>query len=130
VQDKPLYRVNTVVDTNNLISLRSGAAVGSYDLDRINGPVIFRTGSAEESYAAIGKGEFGLDKLPVFADNEGPFGSPTSDSERTMVRLDTSSIVLIIISFACSDPTADLELAAALLKAHSAARDIDIDIVA
>jgi DNA/RNA-binding domain of Phe-tRNA-synthetase-like protein len=129
VQDKPLYRVNTVVDTNNLISLRVGAAVGSYDVDRINGPVVFRAGRAGESYAAIGKGEFALDKLPVFADDEGPFGSPTSDSERTMVRLDTTSIVMIVISFAGADLTADLRLAADLLTAHSAARDIDTDIV-
>jgi DNA/RNA-binding domain of Phe-tRNA-synthetase-like protein len=129
IQDKPLYRVNTIVDTNNLISLRTGAAVGSYDMDQIMGPVVFRTGSTGESYAAIGKGEFSLENLPVFADDNGPFGSPTSDSDRTMVRLDTTSIALIVISFACADPAADLRLAADLLTAHSAARDIEIDVV-
>jgi DNA/RNA-binding domain of Phe-tRNA-synthetase-like protein len=129
VQAKPLYQVNSVVDTNNLISLRTGMAVGSYDADRINGPVTFRTGTAQESYSAIGKGEFALDKLPVFADGDGPFGSPTSDSERTMVRLDTTSIVMILISFAGADLTSELETAAESLREFSAGHDVDVQIV-
>ena len=34
-QGKGLYEVNTVVDANNLISIRSGFSVGSYDVSRL-----------------------------------------------------------------------------------------------
>jgi DNA/RNA-binding domain of Phe-tRNA-synthetase-like protein len=125
LQGKPLYSVNTVVDTNNLISLRTGMAVGSYDLDQVTGPVVFRAGQPRESYEAIGKGTFSLDRLPVFADDEGPFGSPTSDSERTMVRPKTRRIAMVLISFA-ADLASTLSFAADRLKAHSDADNIDV----
>ena len=37
-----LYHINSVVDVNNLISVKSGLSVGSYDLDRISGAIVFR----------------------------------------------------------------------------------------
>ena len=37
-----LYHINSVVDVNNLISVRSGLSVGSYDLGQIHGNVILR----------------------------------------------------------------------------------------
>ena len=36
-QGHPLYRVNTVVDANNLISVETAMSAGSYDLDRLQG---------------------------------------------------------------------------------------------
>ena len=38
--------------------------------------------------------------MPVFADSAGPFGSPTSDSERAMVRLETRKVLMVVFSFA------------------------------
>ena len=38
----PLYRINTVVDVNNLISIQSGLSVGSYDIEQIKGDVLLR----------------------------------------------------------------------------------------
>ena len=65
-----------------------------------------------ESYAGIGRGDIKLGRIPVFVDAHGPFGSTTSDSERTMVRLDTKQVIQLIISFggrhgldeACAEP--------------------------
>ena len=37
-----LYHINSVVDVNNLISVKSGLSVGSYDIEKINGPVTLR----------------------------------------------------------------------------------------
>lgn len=94
-----LYRVNNVVDVNNLISLNSAYSVGTYDLDKINGNIHFTIGDEGESYHGIGKGELNISNLPVFYDDRGKFGSTTSDSIRAMITKDTKHILMNIISF-------------------------------
>lgn len=124
VQGKGLYQVNTVVDINNLISLESQHPVGTYDANRIAPPVVFRLGEAEESYAGIGRGEIRLAGLPVFADQQGAFGSTTSDSLRTRIRLDTQRVLMVVIAFAGREGLpAVLERAVELLVRHAGASD-------
>lgn len=94
-----LYRVNNVVDINNLISLNSAYSVGTYDLDKISGNVHFTIADEGESYHGIGKGELNISNLPVFYDDEGKFGSTTSDSIRAMITKDSKYILMNIISF-------------------------------
>ena len=65
VQGKELYRVITVVDINNLISLETLHSAGTFDLERIQPPVVFRAGMPGESYAGIGRGEIKIEGLPV-----------------------------------------------------------------
>lgn len=99
IQGKGLYHVNTVVDINNLISLESMHSVGSYDLARLHQPITFRIGKSGESYKGIGKETINIAELPVFADDNGPFGSPTSDSERAMITSETHNLMMVVISF-------------------------------
>ena len=40
-----------------------------------------------------------LEDLPLFADELGPHGSATSDSERTMVTPETKNILAVFVSF-------------------------------
>ena len=96
---KGLYQINNVVDINNLVSLESLQPLGSYDLDRISRDIELRIGGAGETYKGIGKDMINIESLPVFADADGPFGSPTSDSERAMVRADTSKVLMVVFSF-------------------------------
>lgn len=103
VTGKGLYFINNVVEINNIISLKSGFSVGCYDLDKIEGPVVFRIGNRNEQYKGIGKDVFSVQKLPVFSDSKGAFGSPTSDSMRTMITQQTRNIMLVIISFSGQD---------------------------
>lgn len=107
-QGKGLNSVNDIVDLNNIISLQSQLPVGNYDRAAIDGPVIFRRGRAGETYLGIGRYEINLEGLAVFADDEGPFGSPLSDSGRTKITPETKSILTVLI---CFDPDTDLELA-------------------
>jgi DNA/RNA-binding domain of Phe-tRNA-synthetase-like protein len=81
-QGKDLYRVNTVVDVNNLVTLETLLSAGTFDLEFVRPPVVFRVGQPGEAYSGIGRGEIKIEGLPVFADQLGPFGSTTSDSER------------------------------------------------
>jgi DNA/RNA-binding domain of Phe-tRNA-synthetase-like protein len=103
VGGKGLPRINAVVDAINLVSVESRLSIGLYDLVHVEGDIVFRAGRSGETYKGIGKYDLNLEGLPVFADARGPHGSPTSDSERTMVTADTRRVVAIIISFSGSD---------------------------
>jgi len=99
LQGKGLYQINTVVDINNLVSLETLHSVGSYNVDNLKPPIIFRIGNKRESYKGIGKEIVNVADLPLFADEAGPFGSPTSDSERAMITLNSKKVMIVIISF-------------------------------
>src|SRR5207237_595421 len=100
VAGKGLPQINAVVDVINLVSVESRLPVGLYDMAHVVGDIVFRAGRAGETYKGIGKYDLNLEGLPLFADNRGPHGSATSDSERTMVTSKTEGILAIIISFA------------------------------
>lgn len=99
VKGNGLYNVNNVVDLLNLISLESGFSIGGYDAEKIIGPIEFGIGRPDEPYEAIGRGELNIENIPLFRDATGAFGSPTSDSVRTMVTDRTTSFLMIIIAF-------------------------------
>src|SRR5271155_1430333 len=85
VQGKGLYRVSNVVDIGNLGSLETGWPFGCYDRSKIAPPVTLRHGATGEKYEGIGKQTWHLEGRPVLADPAGPFGSPISDSTRSMI---------------------------------------------
>ena len=91
-----LYRINTLVDALNLVSLREQLPFGLYDLDRVRPPVLLRKGNAGEGYEGIRKGVVNVEARPVLVDAEGPFGNPTSDSARTMVTLATRKALVVV----------------------------------
>jgi len=100
---KSFPQIGAVVDVINLASLESRLPVGLYDLAHVQGDVLFRAGRAGETYKGIGKYDLNLEGLPVFCDTLGPYGSPTSDSERTMVTAATKSIAAIFVAFGGSE---------------------------
>ena len=103
IAGKGLPRINAVVDIINLVSVESRLPIGLYDLAHVSGDSVFRAGRAGETYKGIGKYALNLEGLPVFCDALGPHGSPTSDSERTMVTSETRSVLAVIISFGGKD---------------------------
>lgn len=98
-QGKALYQINSVVDANNLVSLETGFSLGSYDTARIGADIVFRLGKAGEVYPGIGKDDIALENMPLLADGEGAFGSPTSDSTRAMITQETRSCLTVVFSF-------------------------------
>ena len=104
--------------------------MGTFDFDRIQPPITFRIGESGESYSGIGRGEIKLAGLPVFADQIGPFGSTTSDSERTMARLETSKILMVVISFRGADRLNEAVLrAVGLLETYAQAAGVETGVV-
>jgi DNA/RNA-binding domain of Phe-tRNA-synthetase-like protein len=130
-QGKGLFRVNTVVEVNNLLSLETGFSIGTYDLGKLQPPLVFRPGRAGEAYEGIGRGPLNLEGLPVFADALGPFGSPTSDSARSMVESETTRILMVLIGFApVMVEAAHLVRARGLLEAYCNGRVMDSGLAA
>lgn len=95
----PFTRSTAVVDANNLVSLETGFSLGSYDTARIGADIVFRLGKAGEVYPGIGKDDIALENMPLLADGEGAFGSPTSDSTRAMITQETRSCLTVVFSF-------------------------------
>jgi DNA/RNA-binding domain of Phe-tRNA-synthetase-like protein len=96
LQGKPLYRVNTLVDSLNLCSLKMLVPFGAYDRARIAGPVVLRRGTAGEGYEGLGRGRLSMEDKPVLADREGAFGNPTADSLRTRITPGTSRALVVL----------------------------------
>jgi DNA/RNA-binding domain of Phe-tRNA-synthetase-like protein len=114
VQGKGLYRVSIVVDICNVGSIEAGWPFGCYDRSHIHAPIVFRHGAAGECYEGIGKKTWHLEGRPVLADPDGPFGSPISDSTRSMIT-ESSSEILSVIYAPAGAPDASLERALAQL---------------
>lgn len=127
---KGIYVINNVVDINNLISLKSNCSVGSYNVHKLRGAVEFTVGGEDEYYVGIGKELINLENLPILTDDSGKFGSPTSDSERAMIKDDTKEIITIMFSFGGEEGIPEyLTEARELLTKYASARDIETAIV-
>lgn len=130
IQGKGLYKINNVVDSNNLISIITKLSVGSYDIDKLGENLEFRIGKEGENYKGIGKDIINIEKLPVFSDENGPYGSPTSDSERAMITSNTQNVLTVLISFS-SNSNLDkyMNEAVEILEKYAGAKNIETLII-
>jgi DNA/RNA-binding domain of Phe-tRNA-synthetase-like protein len=121
-----LYHVNSVVDVNNLLSVKSGLSVGSYDLSQINGPIVLHKAVAGEGYQGIGKDMLDMENMLVLADNEGIFGSSMSDSRRAMVTDTTKDVLVVVYCFENSiDLAAILNDGKSAFEKYAGAQDVE-----
>lgn len=123
-----VYRIKTLVDLVNLVSMGSGYSIGGFDADKIVGDaVILGVGRADEHFEGIGRGVLNVEGLPLYRDAEGGIGSPTSDEERTKLTLDTKRIQVQINAFAEEMPLeATVEWTVALLEKYASGQDFEI----
>jgi DNA/RNA-binding domain of Phe-tRNA-synthetase-like protein len=103
VQGKGLYHVSNVVDIGNLGSIETGWPYGCYDRGKIKPPIVLRHGAAGERYEGIGKRTWHLEGRPVLADPDGPFGSPISDSTRTMITEAAQDVLIVVYAPVSAD---------------------------
>jgi DNA/RNA-binding domain of Phe-tRNA-synthetase-like protein len=95
---QPLPRINSLVDVINWCSFEFQLPYGLYDAAHVKGPVTLRLGRDGEEYAGIRKDTVHVGGRITLADEEGPFGNPTSDSARTMVTTDTTDALVVVYS--------------------------------
>lgn len=104
LRELPLYKVDTLVDLINLLSIRSGYSIGGFDASKIVGnELVLGVGREGENYQGIGRGDLNIAGLPVYRDAQGGIGTPTSDEERTKINLDTSRLLMIINGYSGED---------------------------
>jgi DNA/RNA-binding domain of Phe-tRNA-synthetase-like protein len=96
LQGKGLPRVNPPVDVCNLCSLDHQLPLGLYDRDLVKGSIRVRVGRENEGYPGIRKQRVGLAGRLLLADEDGPFGAPTSDSTRTAVTTHTRHLLVTV----------------------------------
>lgn len=97
LQGKELYRVSTAVDLINLASIAYGYSIGGFDADKIQGTtLVLGIGREGEPYEGIGRGLLNIAGLPVYRDEMGGIGTPTSDNERTKMSLSTTRLFAIV----------------------------------
>ena len=89
-------RINAAVDIVNWCSLEFQLPYGLYDAAKIHGAVTMRRGAEGEKYAGIRKDDVNVGGRITVADEQGPFGNPTSDSARTMVTPATTELLVIV----------------------------------
>ena len=89
-------RINAMVDVINWCSVEFQLPYGLYDRARVRGRPALRLGCEGEAYAGIRKDTVHVAGRIVVADEDGPFGNPTSDSARTMVTTATTSALVIV----------------------------------
>ena len=82
VKGKGLYRINNVVDINNLVSITTGFSISTFDVSSLNPPLELTVSPEGTSYRGIGREAVNVENLPAMRDSEGFFGNPTSDCER------------------------------------------------
>ena len=100
VKGSGLYQINNVVDLNNLVSVKSGYSLGSYDSSKLSGDIWLHRAADGENYAGIGRDAVNIGYLPVLYDEKGAFGNPTSDSERAKITPGLRNVISIIYAFA------------------------------
>lgn len=130
LRDLPLYKVDTLVDLINLLSIQSGYSIGGFDEDKIEGNLILGVGKEGELYRGIGRGELNISGLPVYRDSRGGIGTPTSDEERTKIGMQTSRLLMIINAYSGPDGLKESgAYAAELLKKYVSAVNFKAELI-
>lgn len=125
-----LYRINTLVDLINVVSMHSGYSIGGFDADRIDGDMTLGVGTADDIFHGIGRGLLNIEGMPVYRDNVGGVGTPTSDEERTKITMETTRLLITINAYGSEMPLEEcVEWTIELLKKYAQATEIESYII-
>ena len=94
-----LEPLGDLIDLGNYLSIQLQRSVCVVDFDQIDGNVVIDIGQEGETIDAIGRLPINAYRLITYRDNQGIFGSPTSDSTRTMITKKTTRILIMLICF-------------------------------
>lgn len=126
-----LYRIDTLVDLINLVSMKSGYPISGLDADKLVGDMLtLSVGEDGEEYNGIGRGLLNISGMPVYRDAEGGVATPTSDEERTKITIDTRTLQMNINGFGEEMPMGEaVAWSVELLKKYAHATDVETDII-
>ncbi len=95
-RELPFPTVNPFVDIVNFLSLSLQIPYGLYDLDKIKGSISVAVGGRDDYYQGIRKDQINLEGKITLKDSIGPFGNPSSDSNRTATAKGTQNILIVM----------------------------------
>ena len=126
-----IYRLTTLVDLINLVSIRSGYPISALDADKLEGDSLsLGIGEEGEYYEGIGRGQLNIAGMPVYRDAKGGVATPTSDEERTKITELTTRVQININGYAEEMPMAEcVDWVVALLKKYAMATDIETQVI-
>lgn len=129
VQGKELYQIDTLVDLINLASMKYGYSIGGFDADKFVGDTLtLGVGEPGEPYEGIGRGMLNIEGMPVYRDEQGGVGTPTSDNERTKIEFSTTHVLILINGYDGNAETvgANANFLKSLLERYAAAKNVTI----
>lgn len=86
---------HSAVDINNFFSLQYEIPIGIYDVNKLEGDITISLGNEDTGYEGLNGRFNSLKNILYSRDNEGPFGSPFVDSQRTAVTEQTTDALQI-----------------------------------
>ena len=125
VKGNGLYRVSNVVDAGNVLSIELAKSTAVLDYDKLQGGIHIRIGTNDDIYYGIGRGLINVSNIPLYVDEVSPFGSPTSDTERTSITDSTTKILLMVICFDELDKDIIEEISLNIFKKYAYAKNIE-----
>ena len=130
VQGKELYQIDTLVDLINLASMKYGYSIGGFDADKLVGDTLaLGVGEPGEPYEGIGRGMLNIEGMPVYRDQKGGVGTPTSDNERTKIDITTTHVLVLINGYDGNTEavSANADFVKSLLERYAGASDVVIN---
>lgn len=131
IKGNGLYRLTSLVDLINLVSIKSGYPISCLDANKIEGGTLtLGVGKKDEEYTGIGRGLLNIEGLPVYRDAEGGIATPTSDSIRTEITLQTTTVQININGFGPEMPMDEaIEWTCSLLERYAAVSGLETEIL-
>lgn len=126
-----LYRIDTLVDLINLVSMKSGYPISGLDADKLVGDTLtMGVGEEGEEYNGIGRGLLNISGMPVYRDEVSGVATPTSDEERTKITLETCTLQMNINGFGEEMPMEEtVAWSVELLRKYAGATEVETEIV-
>ena len=130
LRELPLYKIDTLVDIINLLSIQSGYSIGGFDAGKIDGNLVLGVGREGDIYHGIGRGELNIAGLPVYRDNQGGVGTPTSDEERTKIDMNTGKLLMIINGYSGKEGLQEaLTYGVSLLTRYVSTTNLEMELI-
>lgn len=127
IKNVDLYKINTLVDAINLISLKTGYSIGGFDANLIKGSLELGVGQKDEKFEAIGRGLLNIEHLPVYRDSLGGIGTPTSDEERTKINNNTNKLLMLLNAYSGNEELDEsIEYATYVLEKFAGAKNMEV----
>ena len=128
IQNKGIYRLTSLIDIINLISIKSGYSIGGFDADKVMGQSLtLDAGTSNDVFNAIGRGPLNIEGLPVYRDRVVGIGTPTSDEERTKLTPSTTRLLMLVNIYGEETEAKEIEtLTKDLLSRYASLTDFQV----